>query len=242
MDVGMARSGKTTPYWKRIRPVGIGFLCAGILLWALDRLIDGPVMTGLGPGFAVGGVVILVVSLTSWWARPTNDRAERDEYAMATTQRVAYVRVSSAGQNLDRQLEAVGEVDKIYSEYQSAAAASERPELWKALKYVRQGDTLVASSIHRLARSLRDMLTIMDGREQKGVPVDFCPPGLSLRPGGGDVPTRLILHIITAVAQSERERSRERQAEGIAIAKQSPGKYPGRKRRLNSEQLREMRN
>jgi len=79
MGVGMARSGKTTPYWKRIRPVGIGFLCAGILLWALDRLIDGPVMTGLGPGFAVGGVVILVVSLTSWWARPTNDRAERDE-------------------------------------------------------------------------------------------------------------------------------------------------------------------
>lgn len=41
---------------------------------------------------------------------------------MPTTQRVAYVRVSSAGQNLDRQLEAVGEVDKIYSEYQSAAA------------------------------------------------------------------------------------------------------------------------
>jgi len=161
---------------------------------------------------------------------------------MPTTQRVAYVRVSSAGQNLDRQLEAVGEVDKIYSEYQSAAAASERPELWKAIKYVREGDTLVVSSIDRLARSLRDMLTIMEELEQKGVTVEFCTQGLTVRPGGGDLTTRLILHIITAVAQSEREMIRERQAEGIAIAKQTPGKYPGRKRRLNSEQIREMRN
>lgn len=161
---------------------------------------------------------------------------------MPTTQRVAYVRVSSPGQNLDRQLEAVGEVDKIYSEYQSAAAASERPELWKAIKYVREGDTLVVSSIDRLARSLRDMLTIMEELEQKGVTVEFCTQGLTVRPGGGDLTTRLILHIITAVAQSEREMIRERQAEGIAIAKQTPGKYPGRKRRLNSEQIREMRN
>ncbi|MGO1600752.1 MAG: recombinase family protein [Brachybacterium sp.] len=161
---------------------------------------------------------------------------------MPTTQRVAYVRVSSAGQNLDRQLEAVGEVDKIYSEYQSAAAASERPELQKAIKYVREGDTLVVSSIDRLARSLRDMLTIMEELEQKGVTVEFCTQGLTVRPGGGDLTTRLILHIITAVAQSEREMIRERQAEGIAIAKKTPGKYPGRKRRLNSEQIREMRN
>lgn len=161
---------------------------------------------------------------------------------MPTTQRVAYVRVSSAGQNLDRQLEAVGEVDKIYSEYQSAAAASERPELRKAIKYVREGDTLVVSSIDRLARSLRDMLTIMEELEQKGVTVEFCTQGLTIRPGGGDLTTRLILHIITAVAQSEREMIRERQAEGIAIAKKTPGKYPGRKRRLNSDQIREIRN
>ncbi|WP_010552436.1 helix-turn-helix domain-containing protein, partial [Brachybacterium paraconglomeratum] len=50
------------------------------------------------------------------------------------------------------------------------------------------------------------------------------------------------LHIITAVAQSEREMIRERQAEGIAIAKKTPGKYPGRRRRLNSEQIGEVRN
>lgn len=160
---------------------------------------------------------------------------------MPTTQRVAYVRVSSAGQNLDRQIEAVGEVDKTYSEYQSAATASERPELQKAIKYVREGDTLVVASIDRLARSLRDMLTIMEELEQKGVTVEFCTQGLTVRPGGGDLTTRLILHIITAVAQSEREMIRERQAEGIAIAKQIPGKYPGRKRRLSAEQAREAR-
>ncbi|MGO1686475.1 MAG: recombinase family protein [Brachybacterium sp.] len=161
---------------------------------------------------------------------------------MPTTQRVAYVRVSSAGQNLDRQLEAVGKVDKTYSEYQSAAAASKRPELQKAIKYVREGDTLVVASIDRLARSLRDMLAIMEELEQKGVTVEFCTQGLTIRPGGEDLTTRLVLHIITAVAQSEREMIRERQAEGIAIAKKTPGKYPGRKRRLSSDQIREIHN
>lgn len=161
---------------------------------------------------------------------------------MPTTQRVAYVRVSSAGQNLARQLEAIGDVDKTYREYQSGSTTSQRPVLREALDYVREGDTLVVASIDRLARSLRDMLAIMEELETKGVTVEFTAQGLTIRPDGGDLTTRLILHIITAVAQSEREMTRERQAEGIAIAKQLPGKYPGRKRRLNSEQIREIRN
>ena len=157
------------------------------------------------------------------------------------TQRVAYVRVSSAGQHLDRQLEAVGTVDKTYREYQSAATASDRPQLREALDYVREGDTLVVASIDRLARSLRDMLEIMEELEQKGVTVEFVSQGLTIRPDGGDLTTRLILHIITAVAQSEREMIRERQAEGIALAKQVPGKYKGRSRKLSSEQIKELR-
>lgn len=161
---------------------------------------------------------------------------------MPTTQRVAYVRVSSAGQNLARQLEAIGDVDKTYREYQSGSTTSQRPVLREALDYVREGDTLVVASIDRLARSLRDMLAIMEELETKGVTVEFTAQGLTIRPDGGDLTTRLILHIITAVAQSEREMTRKRQAEGIAIAKQLPGKYPGRKRRLNSEQIREIRN
>ena len=160
---------------------------------------------------------------------------------MPTTQRVAYVRVSSASQNLDRQLEAVGAVDKTYREYQSAATASERPQLREALDYVREGDTLVVASIDRLARSLRDMLAIMEELERKGVTVEFVSQGLTIRPDGGDLTTRLILHIITAVAQSEREMLRERQAEGIALAKQIPGKYRGRARKLSSDQIKELR-
>ncbi len=78
----------------------------------------------------------------------------------------------------------------------------------------------------RLARSLRDMLAIMEELEAKGVTVEFTTQGFTVRPDGGDLTTRLILHIITAVAQSEREMTRERQAEVIAIAKQTPGKYP----------------
>lgn len=160
---------------------------------------------------------------------------------MPTTQRVAYARVSSAGQNLDRQLEAVGAADKTYREYLSAATASDRPQLREALDYVREGDTLVVSSIDRLARSLRDMLEIMEELEQKGVTVEFVSQGLTIRPDGGDLTTRLILHIITAVAQSEREMLRERQAEGIALARKIPGKYPGRARKLSSAQIKELR-
>ena len=161
---------------------------------------------------------------------------------MPTTQRVSYVRVSSAGQNLDRQLEAVGVTDKTYREYQSGSTTSQRPVLREALDYVREGDALVVASIDRLARSLRDMLAIMEELGAKGVTVEFKSQGLVIRPDGGDLTTRLILHIITAVAHSEREMIRERQAEGIAIAKQTPGKYPGRKRLLDSDQIREVRN
>src|SRR5699024_7773532 len=156
-------------------------------------------------------------------------------------QRVAYVRVSSAGQNLDRQLVAIGHAHKPDREHQSAATASARRQLREALDYVREGDTLAVASIDRLARSLRDMLEIMEELERKGVTVEFVSQGLTIRPDGGDLTTRLILHIITAVAQSEREMIRERQAEGIALAKQVPGKYRGRARKLSSEQIKELR-
>ena len=88
---------------------------------------------------------------------------------MPTTQRVGYVRVSSPGQNLARQLEVIGEADKTYREYQSGSTTSQRPVLREALDYVREGDTLVVASIDRLARSLRDMLAIMEELEGKGV-------------------------------------------------------------------------
>src|SRR5699024_9981262 len=120
-------------------------------------------------------------------SRGDRPRSELDEAAgrqvSQRTQRVAYVRVSSAGQHLDRQLEAVGPADKTYREYQSAATASERPQLREALDYVREGDTLVVSSIDRLARSLRDMLEIMEELELKGVTVEVVSQALPGRTG-----------------------------------------------------------
>lgn len=144
---------------------------------------------------------------------------------MPATQRVGYVRVSSAGQNLARQLEVIGEVDKTYREYQSGSTTSQRPVLREALDYVREGDTLVVASIDRLARSLRDMLAIMEEVEAKGVIVEFKSQGLVIRPHGGDLTTRLILHIITAVAQSEREMIRDRQADSRQVPR--PQAPPG---------------
>lgn len=65
----MARNRKTVPYWKRIRPTGLVFLCGGIIFWVIDQLTDGPFMAGMGPGLAMAGAALLVVSLISWWAR-----------------------------------------------------------------------------------------------------------------------------------------------------------------------------
>lgn len=159
---------------------------------------------------------------------------------MSRTQRVGYVRVSSVGQNLGRQLEAVGECDRIFEETETGSR-SDRPRLRECIAYVRDGDTLVIPSIDRLARSLKDLLAILDELETKGVAVHFCTEALTIRPDHADLASRLMLHIIGAVAESERRMIRERQAEGIALAKRTPGKYKGRARKLTSAQLHEAR-
>src|SRR5699024_12503356 len=72
----------------------------------------------------------------------------------APGQRVAYLRVSSAGQNLARQLEAVGECDQIFTEKQSGKSATDRPQLQALIRHVRRGDHVAAAAMDRLARSL----------------------------------------------------------------------------------------
>lgn len=159
---------------------------------------------------------------------------------MTGTQRVAYVRVSTVGQNLGRQLETVGECDRIFQETDSGARA-DRPQLHECIAYVRSGDTLIVPSIDRLARSLKDLLDVLDTLEDKGVTVEFSAENLVIRPDRSDLTSRLMLHIIGAVAESERQMIRERQAEGIALAKSTPGKYRGRARKLSANELRDAR-
>lgn len=152
-------------------------------------------------------------------------------------QRVGYVRVSSFDQNPDRQLEAVS-VTRTYTD-KASGKDTRRPELDRLLTYVRGGDTVVVHSMDRLARNLDDLRRIVQGLTRRGVRVEFVKEGLTFT--GEDAPmARLMLSVMGAFAEFERALLRERQREGIAVAKQR-GAYRGRKRALNVEQIGEVK-
>ncbi|MCA4076619.1 recombinase family protein [Pseudomonas putida] len=138
--------------------------------------------------------------------------------------RVGYIRVSSVDQNVDRQLDGVA-LDKIFTEKLSGAT-TDRPQLQAMLEYVREGDTILVHSIDRLARSLADLLKLVEDLTKRGVHICFNKEQLEFT--GEDNPTQhLMLSMMGAVAQFERAMIKERQREGIAKAKQR-GAYKGR--------------
>ena len=151
-------------------------------------------------------------------------------------QRVAYVRVSAADQNEARQLEAVGECDRVYVEKQSARSRADRVKLEECIRYLRDGDELVVASMDRLARSLVDLKQIVGEITAKGARVEFVHERATYAAGAQDPRADLMLSLLGAFAEFERAIIRERQAEGIAIAK-AKGKYKGRKRALTDEQV-----
>ncbi|MDK8768946.1 recombinase family protein [Corynebacterium freneyi] len=156
-------------------------------------------------------------------------------------QRVAYLRVSSAGQNVARQREAVGAVDAEFIDHVSGSTRSDRTELARAMDYLRAGDTLIVASIDRLARSTRDLHHIVEEIQAKGAGVEFVKESLHFSPGGGTDPRdQLMLTVMGAIAAFERDLIRERQAEGIAAAK-ARGAYRGAPRAMTAEMVTEAR-
>jgi DNA invertase Pin-like site-specific DNA recombinase len=152
-------------------------------------------------------------------------------------QRVGYVRVSSFDQNPDRQLEAVS-VTRTYTD-KASGKDTQRPELDRLLTYVRDGDTVIVHSMDRLARNLDDLRRIVQNLTRRGVRIEFVKEGLTFT--GDDSPmANLMLSVMGAFAEFERALLRERQREGIALAKQR-GAYRGRKRSLNMEQIGEVK-
>lgn len=150
---------------------------------------------------------------------------------------VGYARVSAADQNVSRQVKALEvECDKIFVEKVSAAKTSNRPQFQEMMRYLREGDVLQVTSADRLARSTRDLLDIVQSLKDRGVQVEFLDnPALNTDTPQGE----FMLTILAAVAQLERSIIRERQAEGIAIAR-AKGKYD-RAPKLSPEQAREVR-
>lgn len=95
----------------------------------------------------------------------------------ARTQTVGYLRVSSEDQNLARQLEAIGPVDRMFSDKISGGSRDNREGLAECIKYVREGDLIRVASMDRLARPLRDMRGIVDEILAKGASVHFLKEG-----------------------------------------------------------------
>jgi len=152
---------------------------------------------------------------------------------MSKGKQVAYIRVSTLDQNTDRQLEGLT-FDKSFTDKASGKDVA-RPQLQAALEYLREGDTLHVHSMDRLARNVYDLKGIVNALTSKGVLVKFHKEGLTFT--GEDSPmSNLLLSMLGAVAEFERSLIRERQREGIAIAK-NKGIYKGRKPALDGAQV-----
>ena len=152
-------------------------------------------------------------------------------------QRIGYIRVSTLDQNPDRQLEGA-QVNKVFTD-KASGKDTQRPQLDALLGYIREGDTLVVHSMDRLARNLDDLRRLVQQLTGRGVRIEFIKEGLTFT--GEDSPmANLLLSVMGAFAEFERELIRERQREGIALAKQR-GAYRGRKPALSNAEATELR-
>ena len=147
------------------------------------------------------------------------------------------IRNSSFDQNPERQLEHV-QVDRLFTD-KASGKDTQRPELERLLAFAREGDTVVVHSMDRLARNLDDLRLIVQKLTKRGVRIEFVKENLTFT--GEDSPlANLILSVMGAFAEFERALIRERQREGIALAKQR-GAYRGRKKSLSPEQTAQLR-
>lgn len=138
---------------------------------------------------------------------------------------VGYARVSTVEQNLTAQLEQLQAAgcEKVFQE-KASGAKDDRPELSAMLDYVRENDTVICCKLDRIARSTKHLLEVVETLEKKKV--SFKVLNINLDTG---TPTgKLMLSMLAAIGQFEREMMLERQREGIRIAKEA-GAYKGRK-------------
>ena len=154
-----------------------------------------------------------------------------------TGQQIGYRRVSTVDQNLGRQLEGV-RADRVFEDKLSGKDRN-RPQLEACMAYCREGDTLVVHSMDRLARNLTDLRQMVEELTRRGVIVRFEKENLTFT-GEKDMMANLLMNMLGAVAEFERDMILERQREGIALAK-AACKYKGRRKALAGAQIVELR-
>jgi len=150
---------------------------------------------------------------------------------------IGYARVSKDDQNLDAQtdaLQAAG-AERIFAD-KISGSMRKRPELDKLLDQVRPGDVIVVAKYDRLARSLRDLLDIVDTIKNRHAGFRSLAEDIDTTTPAG----RLVFHVFASIAQFERERISERTREGLQAAK-ARGRVGGRPPALTTAQKTEAR-
>ncbi|MEO1700921.1 MAG: recombinase family protein [Pseudomonadota bacterium] len=150
---------------------------------------------------------------------------------------IGYVRVSTEDQKLAAQrdaLKAAG-VEKIFAD-KISGAKRDRPQLDRALDQLRQGDVLVVTKYDRLARSLRDLLDIVEDIKSRGAGFRSLAEDIDTTTPAG----KLVFHVFASIAEFERERIAERTREGLAAARKR-GRVGGRPSALSADQKIEVR-
>jgi DNA invertase Pin-like site-specific DNA recombinase len=151
--------------------------------------------------------------------------------------KIGYIRVSSILQNTDRQLQGMT-LDKIFVDKKSGATM-DRPALNEMLNYIREDDHIYVHSIDRLGRDLLHHKQIVKQITDKGAKITFVKENATFT--GNDSPIDiLIFTILASYSEFERNLLKERQAEGIVIAKEKQ-KYVGRKPKLTIDDLEQIK-
>lgn len=150
-----------------------------------------------------------------------------------TGKRIGYIRVSTSDQNPDRQLENIL-LDKKFIDYASAKS-TDRPQLKLMLEFVREDDIVIVHSMDRLARNLRDLRFLVDNLVSRHIKVHFVKENLTFD-GNDSSMSNLLLSIMGAFAEFEHDFIKERQREGVAVAK-ALGKFKGGKKKLSQEKI-----
>lgn len=147
---------------------------------------------------------------------------------------IGYARVSTQDQNPALQLDALAAAQCEQVFYEKATGSNrERPELTACLRSMRAGDTLVVWKLDRLARSLKDLVEIIDGLQERGVGFRSLTEAIDTTSTGG----RLVFHIFGALAEFEHSLIRERTIAGLAAAR-ARGRRGGRKPSMSKADIR----
>ena len=150
---------------------------------------------------------------------------------------IGYARVSTEGQTLDAQTDALttAGAERVFAD-RISGSARHRPELDRLLDQLRPGDVVVVTKYDRLARSLRDLLDIVETIRDRGGGFKSLAEDIDTTTPAG----RLIFHVFASIAQFERERISERTREGLQAARKR-GRVGGRPLALSPAQMAEVR-